>query len=344
MKVYTRRDLEDLLARVKENEEIAQKFFEVEMSVLSTLNFNEFFEELLREIKEKFGVPYVWLSMIASSRATRLIHSFASNILDRHFRVVDKDLFANILGGSKSPVLCNEDLHRFKAMLPEKQGYVFNSIAIVPISLDGEPVGSLNFADITRQRFSPDIDTSLLEQLGVVVSISLSNVAAHEELRALAFKDSLTGLLNRRAMEKALKREFGRAKRYKTPLSLVFIDLDGFKLVNDRFGHDSGDDLLVFTASCLMELSRDSDIISRFAGDEFVLVLPETEHGAAALLMKRLQAYFQDNPLMIQGLPISVQFSFGIASASDEDIKDTAMLLKRADENLYKDKALNKAR
>jgi diguanylate cyclase (GGDEF)-like protein len=342
--VYTRRDLEDLLARVKENEEIARKFFEVEMSVLSTLNFNEFFEELLREIKEKFGVPYVWLSMIDSSRATRLIHSFASNIFNKHFRVVDNELFAKILEGNKSPLLCNEDLFRFRAMLPEKQAYVFNSIAIVPISLDGEPAGSLNFADITKQRFSPDIDTSLLEQLGVVVSICLSNVAAHEELRALAFKDPLTGLLNRRAMEKALKREFGRAKRYNTPLSLVFIDLDGFKLVNDRFGHDRGDDLLIFAASCLMELSRDSDIIARFAGDEFVLVLPETVHDHAVLLMQRLQEYFQGNPLMIQGLPIAVYFSFGIASASDDDIKDTAMLLKRADENLYQDKAAKKSR
>ncbi|MBN2297593.1 MAG: GGDEF domain-containing protein, partial [Deltaproteobacteria bacterium] len=212
------------------------------------------------------------------------------------------------------------------------------------ISLDGEIAGSLNFADIAKERFSPDIDTSLLEQLGVVVSICLSNVAAHEELKALAFKDPLTGLLNRRAMEKALKREFGRAKRYNTPLTLAFIDLDGFKRINDDHGHDSGDDILIFVASTLMDLSRDSDIAARYAGDEFVLILPGTDREEAGKFMDRMRAYFLGHPVMIQGNPVPVQFSFGIASALDEDVKDTTAFIKRADVALYQDKGRNKAR
>lgn len=345
MKVYTRLDIEELLARVQENEEIAQKFFEVEMSVLSTLNFKEFFAELLGKIREIFVVPYVWVSMITSSRATRLIRSFASaHIPEKHFRLAEKDKFEEILGGSSKPCLFNEDLYRFKPLLPDGQGYVFNSIALVPISLDGDIAGSLNFADIAKERFSPDIDTSLLEQLGVVVSICLSNVAAHEELSALAFKDPLTGLLNRRAMEKVLKREFGRAKRYNTPLTLVFIDLDGFKSINDDYGHDSGDDILIFVAASLMELTRDSDITARFAGDEFVLILPGTDREEAGKFMMRLRAYFLEHPITIQGNSVFVQFSFGIASALDEDVKDPTTLIKRADVALYQDKDRNKAR
>ncbi len=344
MKVYTRLEIEELLARVQENEETAGKFFEVEMSVLSTLDFREFFEELLTKIRERFSVPYVWLSMIASSKATRLIHSFAaSHVLGAQLGFVEKEVFGEILNGSTKPCLCNEHLHRFKPLLPDARGYVFNSIAVVPISLDGEPMGSLNFADIRSERFTPDIDTSLLEQLGVVVSICLSNVAAHEELRALAFKDPLTGLLNRRAMERALEREFERARRYKSELTLVFVDLDGFKLVNDSFGHDSGDDLLVHVATSLSGLSRGSDIVARFAGDEFILILPETDCGEAERFMKRIQAYLLEHPFVIREKSIAVQLSFGIASASDEGIDDMAAFLKKADQALYEDKARKKS-
>ena len=345
MKVYTRRDIEELLSRVQENEEIAKKFFEVEMSVLSTLNFQNFFAELLAKIREKFVVPYVWVSMIASSRATRLIRSFASShIPEKQFKLIEKERFEEILTCNSKPCLYNNDLHRFKPLLPDGQGYLFNSIALLPISLDGEIVGSLNFADIAKERFTPQIDTSLLEQLGVVVSICLSNVAAHEELKALAFTDPLTGLLNRRAMEKALKREFGRAKRYRTTLSMVFIDLDGFKSINDNYGHDIGDDILIFVASALMEFSRESDVIARYAGDEFVLIFPETDHEEAVKFMDRMQAYFTEHPMMVGDQAIPVHLSYGIACARDEDVKDTTMLIKRADEALYKDKASKKNR
>lgn len=345
MNVYTQLDMEKLIARVQENEEIAQKFFEVEMSVLSTLNFREFFAKLLSTIREKFVVPYVWVSMIASSRATRLIHAFASDHIPvRQFRLVEKNKFEEVVGLGTKPCLFNGDLYRFRPLLPEGQGYVFNSIALVPISLDGEIAGSLNFADIVKDRFPPDSDTSLLEQLGVVVSICLSNVAAHEELRALAFKDPLTGLLNRRAMEKALKREFGRAKRYGSPLTLIFMDLDGFKQINDQYGHDNGDDILVFVASALMELSRDSDIIARFAGDEFVLILPGTDAGEAEKFMERIRAYFLAHPIMIQGGAVHVKLSFGTASALDDEIKNPSALMKKADLGLYEDKGRNKER
>jgi len=345
MKVYTQRDIEELLARVEGNEELAQKFFDVEMSVLATLNFQDFFAELLTKIRDKFMVPYVWMSMIVSSRATRLIRSYASpHIPGKHFKLIAKEKFEEIVASNPKPCLYNTELYRFKPLLPDGQGYLFNSIAVVPISLDGEIAGSLNFADIAKERFAPQIDTSLLEQLGVVVSICLSNVAAHEEIKALAFRDPLTGLLNRRAMEKALKREFGRSKRYKSPLSLVFIDLDGFKSINDNYGHDSGDDILIFVASALMELSRESDVIARFAGDEFVLTLPETDRDEAAKCMDRMQTYFAEHPMMMSEQAIPVQFSFGIASALDENIEDTDTLIKRADEALYQDKARKKSR
>jgi diguanylate cyclase (GGDEF)-like protein len=214
----------------------------------------------------------------------------------------------------------------------------FKSFAMVPITFDGKPSGSLNFADTLPERYQPGIDTGFLEQLGMIVSICLSNVAAHEELNTLAFKDPLTGLLNRRAMENALKREFARAKRYLIPMSLVFIDLDHFKKINDTYGHDYGDDLLRFVASNLTEMARESDIIARFAGDEFVLILPGTSAVEAGKFVKRIEGFFNANSLNFKGNQILAHFTHGIASVGDAGVSDPVSLIKKADEKLYEAK------
>lgn len=336
----TRTNQDKLFARLKENEELAKKFFEVEVSVLSILNFRDFFEHLLTEIREKFEVTHVWVSLISTSKAFNLVKSFvASEEFLRHLNVVERADFLQIVGSSTKPKLINTGLNKLTGLYLFDQTLAFKSIAIVPITFDGEVAGSLNFADVSSERFRPGIDPSLLEQLGVVVSICLSNVAAHEELKALAFKDPLTGLLNRRAMEKALKREFTRARRYIIPLTVVFIDLDDFKQTNDTFGHDCGDDLLKFVAQTMMKMSRESDIVARFAGDEFVLILPGTTPQEAEGLLERLRFYFMDHKMDVDEHQIEIGFSYGIASAVDEGVTDAALLLKRADELLFKAKS-----
>lgn len=345
MKFYTSNDIQRLIKRFQENEETALKFFEVELSVLSTLNFHDFFEELLSKIMEKFGVSFVWVALIQTSRAVKLIQTYASSAIpENHLKVIDRRKFSLVVQNSHTPTLCNENMGLFDVLMPKGVEGKFGSIAIVPISLDGDTVGSLNFADVSKDRYSPEADTILLEQLGLVVSICLSNVAAHEELKALAFKDPLTGLLNRRAMERALKRELSRAKRYKSALSVAFIDLDGFKQVNDSFGHDAGDELLVRVAEALRQTSRQSDIVARFAGDEFVIILPEASIAEAGSLIQRIQGYFSEHPVLLDGSRITVKFSYGIASPDHGAGEDVAALLKKADDLLYKDKHSRKAR
>ncbi|MGD8541469.1 MAG: sensor domain-containing diguanylate cyclase [Desulfobacteraceae bacterium] len=338
-------DLNALLHRLQENEEIARKFAAVETAILSILKFRDLFEVLLTEIRERFRVPYVWISMIENSDLQSLISSLASSeMLRERMSVIDRRSFRDLVGSTMTPVLVNQNLKPYFKLLPQKKKYFIKSMAMAPLSLDGEIIGSLNQADFSPERFSPGIDTSLLEQLAVKVSLCLSNVTAHEKLRYMAFHDPLTGLLNRRVMETVLQREFNRARRYKSPLSVVFIDLNDFKAVNDTYGHDCGDDLLQFLGSNLVKMSRDSDVVARFAGDEFVLILPETTAENAEHLMERVCNYLKATPLKVGAKEITCTISYGVACSRDPLLRDPAALLKAADERLYEAKARLKAK
>jgi len=328
-----------LIDRLKKNEEIANKFNEIEISILSILNFHDFFEHLLREISERFSIPYIWISMIEENLlAQQLRSSQESERLKASIVFVPRQTFLSIIQNKCTPLLANYQLDVYKALVPEISDYDIGSIAVAPITLDGNIVGSINQADPDPHRFEPGIDTSLLEQLALKVSLCLSNVTAHEQLKFLAYHDPLTGLLNRGVMERILHREFQRAKRYKTDLSLLFLDLDAFKNINDTAGHDAGDRALCLTADILTHLKRDSDIVARFAGDEFVVILPSTDRAQAEKYIKRVKVHLDTNPLIIEQDKFTIKMSHGVSNIKDPDISDAKTLIKVADQLLYKAK------
>ncbi|MEH0022808.1 MAG: sensor domain-containing diguanylate cyclase [Desulfobacter sp.] len=334
-----------LIDRLKKNEEIAKKFNEIEISILSILNFHDFFERLLCEISDKFSIPYIWISIIEESRlATQLKTSSDSERLSTSMAFVPRESFLSIIRNRLAPLLANESLEIYSPLMPEISDDDIGSIAVAPITLDGEIVGSINQADKNPQRFEPGIDTSLLEQLALKVSLCLSNVTAHEQLKFLAFHDPLTGLLNRGVMERILEREFQRAKRYKTDLTLLFLDLDAFKTINDTAGHDAGDKALCMAAQTLTQLKRDSDIVARFAGDEFVVILPSTPKTHAEHYIKRVKAHLDANPFDAGGDSFVIRMSHGVASIYDPEISDARSLVKTADQLLYKAKKEKKNR
>lgn len=332
-------DLKAIKELLRHNEDIARKFFKIEKSILAILNFSDLFQVLLNEIKDNFKVPYAWISMIENSEIYDFIKSMeVLDTLQDRLSIVDKDIFIRLVGASHLPLLINQNLEPYAELLPENKKFFIKSMAIAPISLDGEIIGSLNQADTSSSRFQPGIDTSLLEQLAIKVSLCLSNVTAHEKLRFLAYHDPLTGLLNRRVMETVLQREFNRERRYDGNLSVAFIDLDKFKRVNDVYGHNHGDELLIHLAEGLQRMVRDTDIVARFAGDEFVIILPETRKKSAEFLMSRIKEEFLKDPYVTDDISIPVSISFGVSSTEDPSIEDSDSLLKKADDNLYKAK------
>ncbi len=328
-------DLNKILERLKENEEVARKFFEVEVSILSILNFKDLFERLLTEIREKFAIPYVWMTFIQDNEIGDMLEELEnSELLRQRLNVISRDTLLALIGSQARPILINQDLTPYFKLFPKGESYLIRSLAIVPITHDGEIIGTLNHGDGSPHRYVPGMDTTLLERLAVKVSICISNVVAHEKIRLAASKDPLTGLLNRRVMEKVLEREVERALRYNTPLSVVFLDLDDFKKINDSYGHDAGDQLLLTAATYLSTLCRKSDIVARYAGDEFVIILPSTELAHAKKLVDRLRTHFRENPVGLNGQTVPLSASFGVASLQEPEVRDHKSVLRLADQRL----------
>jgi diguanylate cyclase (GGDEF)-like protein/PAS domain S-box-containing protein len=159
-----------------------------------------------------------------------------------------------------------------------------------------------------------------------------------EKLRRLATTDTLTKLPNRRHFLECLESDLNQAKRYKRPFSLIMLDIDHFKSVNDTYGHDSGDKVLETFAQICLETVRQTDTPGRIGGEEFAVVLPETDNKAAVILAKRLRKNIESATI---GLPggeeISITASIGVVSLTENDDSSDS-LIKNADQALYEAK------
>jgi diguanylate cyclase (GGDEF)-like protein len=158
-----------------------------------------------------------------------------------------------------------------------------------------------------------------------------------ETARRLALTDDLTGLKNRRGLVQLLQREIARAERRKVPLTVIAIDLDGFKAINDRHGHQAGDFALQSIALILVQTCRrEIDIVARLGGDEFLIALPDTPNQGAFAVIRRIEERLSAERLAVGHHRIKLAASFGVATCAVPDT--VASLLQRADAALYRAK------
>lgn len=181
--------------------------------------------------------------------------------------------------------------------------------------------------------------TSRLEEMETECQ-QLRDRAQREHMQAVT--DALTGTFNRSAYETRLTQEYARWKRYETPLALLLWDIDGFKEINDSYGHAAGDNALKLIAGVLKENLRDADFIARYGGDEFTAILSETNLETALVVAEKVRAAILDSQFHHNGTPVAIALSCGIASIQLEDTSDT--LFQRADAALYKAKRSGKNR
>ena len=147
--------------------------------------------------------------------------------------------------------------------------------------------------------------------------------------------DSLTGLFNRRAFENKMNEEFERSKRYHNQLSILILDIDNFKMINDTYGHHGGDAALVKISETLRERTRQSDFPSRYGGEEFVLVLPETDQDNALQVANKIHESIRRNSFGTTTRPFTLTVSIGVSSTSAQVYSDWRDLVADADRALY---------
>lgn len=192
----------------------------------------------------------------------------------------------------------------------------------------------------SNQEFKVKNEQLLLTQQKLIESNQLleERVRARTvELEKLARTDALTGIMNRGGLMNGLTNEMDRASRYKHPLTIMMIDIDHFKQVNDEYGHVQGDNVIIEVADILSKVSRSTDSVGRYGGEEFLLLMPETETVKAKILAERIRVDVANHHFCHEeGLDISVTCSIGVTEF--ESNQDSSSLLKTVDEMLYKAK------
>ena len=196
-----------------------------------------------------------------------------------------------------------------------------------------ELLGIINFSRKTP--YSQD-EMATMETLLCHLIYPLRNAILYQKALKAAHMDPLTSANNRAALDKTLQREVELAHRHQLPLSLVVLDLDKFKNINDQYGHSAGDYILKTLVACIEETVRGSDMLFRYGGEEFVLILTGTDTEGAKRIAERLRCAIEAYPFVYDRQEIAVTASFGVASLKSRD--DAKRLFNKADSALYQAK------
>ena len=231
---------------------------------------------------------------------------------------------------------------------PAERHYKTHSFISYPIAIGGRKVGVLNVTDKSGGGTYSEVDLSLLEIIGPQVALALERAEWQEratEFQLMSITDSLTALPNRRYLEERLAEELSRSKRYDYPMSFLMIDIDDFKAYNDKNGHQAGDLALQITAHCLKGALRQADVASRYGGEEFCILLPQTAMAEAGVIADRIRhrvstTHFPHGKSQPLG---RVTISVGV-STFIKNIDTPENVIAAADRALYQAKSLGKDR
>ncbi|MEK6651363.1 MAG: diguanylate cyclase [Nitrospirota bacterium] len=232
-------------------------------------------------------------------------------------------------------VLESGEMERIEVL--KKEGIMF--FVCIPLRVGPETIGILVLASRVGIKF--DFDTAAVFSLiGNNISLIAEKIKLFQETQRLALTDGLTGLYNVRFFYDMLNKEIARSRRYHTLFSLILFDIDDFKIINDTHGHQAGDDVLRSVASTLKTVSRETDIVVRYGGEEFILMLPSTPKHEALTLADRIREKVEEFSYLGKET-VKITMSGGVATFP-EDAEDSKTLLYAADMAMYEAKGKGK--
>lgn len=311
-------------------------------SLLDTLDLSRLMGQIMDAARE--AMPFAgqgWIYLVAQQKVQG--ENLADITLnDPRIRRVQlpKRLSATLRNLCKGGSVLIEDTRAEPRLLSllenEQERRQVRSAIIAPLVLDRVVLGALSLGASEPSKFF-ESDLQLLTSFAATATAAIHNAILYKKIQDLASTDPLTSQLNRRAFLELSRREIERFQRFGHPLSWIMFDVDLFKEINDQYGHLAGDQVLIAITERCCEVIRHVDLFARYGGDEFVILLPETDEQMAVEIAERIRASISGSPVRTDAGEISVSISMGITETT-EACADLALLLDKADQALYQSK------
>ncbi|MES9824494.1 MAG: DUF484 family protein [Candidatus Thiodiazotropha endolucinida] len=338
--------LRELTRKAQENQETLRRFHARELELLGAETLPELLSCMTEGLKTSFEIESLHLMLHDPNHEIR--HLLYKNGLDEKafplLEFVDDMVTVNPrFQRLRSPWLGSFLSPEYDLLFSDPAG--IKSIAILPMVRQNRLIGSINLGSSEQSRFSRQLATDFLARLATICSVCLENTVNREHILISGLTDPLTELHNRRYLDRRLDEELARAGRYRQPLSCLFIDADHFKQINDSYGHQAGDTVLRELANRIRSQLRASDIATRFGGEEFALLLPQTCLNEALMLAERIRMEVNSQPIPLDnGSTLQLSVSIGVSetlplSSKSQQKADGERLLANADQALYTAKA-----
>lgn len=320
--------------------EILTSIYKIGKLLTSTLHT----EQLLKLIMEKVGELLSaknWSLMLLDEGKQELyfeivVGEFSEKI--KGLRIKANQGIAGWVANHKRPLLIKDVTKdkRFLSLIDEYTGFKTHSVICSPLICREKVLGVIELVNKKIGEEFTEEDLEVLMHLSDYIAIAIDNARNFEKIEELSIKDDLTCLYNTRFFHEMLDREIKRSMRKRRELSLIFMDMDHFKDVNDTYGHLCGSKLLKEVANIIIGSVRSIDVPIRYGGDEFVIILPETDKNQAEQVAKRI-LYNVRNFVFLKEENINVKLTASIGFATfPDDAKDKTELVKKADNAMYK--------
>ena len=322
----------------RRNNELAS-MIEIGTALTSSLEVHAVLETIMKQV-DRLIKPRAWSLLLVDESSSDLNIEIAVSPLPEQLKGITLKQGEGIAGwvAQQGAPLLIADLQadpRFATYFDEHLSFRARSIIAVPLKIHERVIGVIELINSCDEQVFDDVDQSILTAIADFAAIALVNARNFDRINELVVTDDLTGLFNSRHFGQLIESEFLRAQRYQTELSLVFLDLDHLKKINDLHGHLVGSRMLSELGRLIGQNIRDCDRAARYGGDEFVIILPQTGKQQAVTLaeklleMMRITRFFSDD-----NQEIRLTASFGVATYP-QDCGSKVELLRAADLAMY---------